>query len=141
MCSMANYMGLGIQQRGFFKLPKLLLQIRPSIFPRVFFKGVALLLHPIYPSCNAPLPLPAGAYPAGGLDPPCSCHQPQQHQHVSAHEEKLQHREMAHSAISAALRGWEGPAGGRRPDDTTYPISREQQPTGPSTKKVKMWSR
>lgn len=56
VCSTANYTGLWIKQRGFFKLPKLLLQIRPSIFPQLFFKGVSLLLHPSYPFCNASLP-------------------------------------------------------------------------------------
>jgi len=56
VCGTANYTRFLIEQTGFFKLPKLLQQIRPSIFPQVFFKGVALLLHPIYPFCNASSP-------------------------------------------------------------------------------------
>lgn len=69
--------------------------------------------------------------PAGRLTPPCNRHQPQQHQHVSIREETLQHKEMAYTATSPALTGWEGPAGreeaGRR-GNNTYPTSRKEQP-------------
>lgn len=45
-----------LSKEAFFKLSKLLLQIRPSILPQIFFRDVPLLLHPIYPFCEASSP-------------------------------------------------------------------------------------
>lgn len=144
-CGTANYTRLWIKKWGFFKLLKLILQTSPSIFPQVFFRGVALLLHPTFPLYSASLPhngvrylpLQENLFLSAAIT---------NHNSISLFPPMTKHCSMGKWLMQPSSQLWGAGKGlqeGRRPDGvvTTHtPWSGRSSHRRKSKEKVKMWS-